>query len=104
MPTLRPLLAAGCVLATFAGTAAAAVDVQPTADTTRFVLRVVDARGPLTTVSQDGADRFTMLPLAPRSPLDRVVRVGGTETARFAGGSGRTVRGYPAAPDGFGGL
>lgn len=104
MPTVRSLLAAGCALAAFAGTAAAAVDVEPTADTTRFVLRVVDARGPVTAVSQDGADRFTMLPLALRSPFDRVVRVRGTETARFAGGSGRTVRGHPAAPDGFGGL
>jgi len=78
--------------------------VEPSADTTRYVARVLDARGAVTALSQDGADRFAMVPLARRSPFDRLVRVAGTETVRFPGGGGRTVRAYPAAPDGFGGL
>ena len=105
MPRLRSLAAAGVAAgAVLAGTAAAAVPVEPTADTTRYVARALDARRPVTALSQDGADRFAMVPLARRSPFDRLVRVAGTETVRFPGGGGRTVRAFPAAPDGFGGL
>ena len=53
----------------------APMPVEPTADTTRYV--APEPRRPrpaLTALSQDGADRFAMVPLARRSPFDRLVR------------------------------
>ncbi len=104
MPRPRSLAAtAGALCAALAGPATAAVPVEPTADTTRYVALVVVGSS-ATEISQDGADRFASLPRLGQGPLPRLVRSRGLETTRDEGGGAVVRRTFPAAPDGYAGL